>query len=275
MSLPDWYGGCGTIVPAAAAAGMSAGTSRRVTSGLLPAGVNSWKVPAGNLKWGRSYGWDVTVSDTAGNYTLSDERLLVVGARQPSIGAQLAGRDAAGQEFQALSGNYTTTVADASVATVGPPLSVVRSYNSLDARRDGLFGAGWSTRFDMKIEPEPSGALLVTYPDGRRLRFAPKGDGTFQAPPGMYATLAVVSGGGWKLMDKSSTVYHFNTAGRLTKIVDARGRTQDLTYGADGKLAKATGVGGRSLTFTWNGAHVATVTTDPVNGAALTWTYTY
>ncbi|MEU1385927.1 MULTISPECIES: DNA/RNA non-specific endonuclease [unclassified Nonomuraea] len=266
MSLPDWLGGCGTN---------PAEPTRPITSGQLPAGVNSWKVPAGNLKWGRSYSWKVTVSDTTGSSSTSQERLIVIGARQPSIGAQLANREAAGQEFQALSGNYTTTVADASVATVGPALSLVRSYNSLDARRDGLFGAGWSTRFDMKIEPESSGALMATYPDGRRLRFAPKGDGTFQAPPGTYATLGVVPGGGWKLMDKSSTVYHFNAAGRLTKIVDARGRSQNLTYGADGKLAKATGVGGRSLTFTWNGAHVATVSTDPVNGAALTWTYTY
>jgi RHS repeat-associated protein len=174
-----------------------------------------------------------------------------------------------------LSGNYTTTVEDASVETVGPALSVVRSYNSLDARRDGLFGAGWSTRFDMKVEAEPSGSLLVTYPDGRRLRFAPKGDGSFQPPPGMHATLATVTGGGWKLMDKSSTVYHFNAQGRLTRVVDGRGRAQELTYGTDGKLAKVTAVGGRSLTFTWSGAHVGSVSTDPVNGAPQTWTYTY
>ncbi|MFI6744473.1 RHS repeat-associated core domain-containing protein [Nonomuraea sp. NPDC050451] len=199
----------------------------------------------------------------------------MTGVRQPSVGSQLANRDSNGQEFQSVSGNYTTTVVDASVATVGPALSIARTYNSLDARRDGLFGAGWSTRYDMRIQVETGASLLVTYPDGRRLRFAPKGDGTFYPPSGMHATLAEVSGGGWKLMDKSSTVYHFNGQGRLTRIVDGRGRAQELSYNADGTLAKVTAVGGRSLTFTWSGSHIASVSTDPVDGAPQTWTYTY
>ncbi|MFG1956574.1 RHS repeat-associated core domain-containing protein [Nonomuraea sp. NPDC049028] len=243
-------------------------------SGQLAAGVNTWKVPADSLKWDWTYAWKVEATDATGETVASAYRTFVTGTRQPSVGSQLATRDKSGQEFQAVSGNYTTTVVDASVAAAGPALSVVRSYNSLDTRRDGLFGAGWSTRFDMRVEAEPSTSLLVTYPDGRRLRFSPKGDGSYLPPPGMHATLAAVSGGGWKLMDKSSTVYHFNGQGRLTRIVDARGLAQELTYGSDGKLSKATSVG-RSLNFTWNGAHVSTVSTDPVNGAPLTWSYSY
>ncbi|WP_433254454.1 polymorphic toxin-type HINT domain-containing protein [Streptosporangium sp. CA-135522] len=244
-------------------------------SGKLPAGVNSWKVPAGALQWGKTYSWWVKLYDSAGNNAASPERTFVTGARQPTIASQLAARGANGQEFHQLAGNYTTAVTEASVATAGPPLSVQRSYNSKDARRDGIFGAGWSTRFDMKVQPEAGGALLVTYPDGRQLRFAPRGDGGFQPPPGMFATLATVAGGGWRLMDKSSTSYLFNAAGRLVKVTDNRGRVQDLVYGTDGKLTTARGVGGRSLTFTWNGTRVASVSTDPVNGTPLTWTYEY
>ncbi|MGW4422784.1 RHS repeat-associated core domain-containing protein [Streptosporangium sp. NPDC004631] len=247
-----------------------------VTSGLLPAEVNSWKVPAGKLAWATSYVWWVSVSAASGGVsTASEKRTFITGARQPTIASQLAARGVNGQEFQQLAGNYTTETVDASVSTTGPPLNVSRSYNSRDVRHDGIFGAGWSTRFDMKIEAEPSTALLVTYPDGRRLRFAPRGDGGFQPPPGMFATLAEVSAGGWKLMDKSSTSYVFNAQGRLTKVVDNRGRIQDLVYGTDGKLTKVVGVGGRSLTFTWSGTRVASVSTDPVNGTALTWTYEY
>ncbi|MEV4477047.1 RHS repeat-associated core domain-containing protein [Nonomuraea sp. NPDC049504] len=244
-------------------------------SGRLRSGAHAWTLWSGVLRPGATYAWRVTVTDDIGRRVTSAYHTFVTGARQPRIGSQLANRDQGGQEFQAVSGNYTSTVVDASVAGVGPPLSVVRTYNSMDARRDGLFGAGWSTRFDMRIVTEPGGSLLVTYPDGRRLRFAAKGDGTFQPPSGMHATLGVVSGGGWKLMDKSSTVYHFNAAGRLTQVADARGRAQELIYGADGKLTKVTGVGGRSLTFTWSGAHVGSVSTDAVDGAPLTWTYSY
>ncbi|MFI6450001.1 LamG-like jellyroll fold domain-containing protein [Streptosporangium amethystogenes] len=205
-------------------------------------------------------------------------RTFTTGVRQPVIGSQLAARGVNGQEFHQLPGNYTTAATDLSVATAGPPLSVTRSYNSMDPRTDGLFGAGWSTRWDMKLIPEVRGSLvsvLVTYPDGRRVRFAANGDGSYQPPPGMYATLAEVTGGGWRLMDKSSTSYLFDAQGRLTKVTDGRGRTQDLVYGTGGKLEKVTATGGRSLTFAWTGAHVTSVSSDPVDGSAITWTYHY
>ncbi|WP_245899600.1 LamG-like jellyroll fold domain-containing protein, partial [Nonomuraea indica] len=203
---------------------------------------------------------------------------FVLGVRQPTITSQLSIRGVNGQEFNQQSGNYTTTFTDAQVATVGPPLSVVRSFNSMDPRRDGAFGAGWATRWDMRIVPENvrgQEAVLVTYPDGRQVRFAKKSDGSFQPPPGMHATFAKTADNGWRLMDKASTSYLFDANGRLLKVSDNRGRSQELTYGADGKLAKVSAPGGRSLTFAWTGSHVTTVSTDAVDGKALSWTYTY
>ncbi|MEV6154969.1 RHS repeat-associated core domain-containing protein [Nonomuraea sp. NPDC052129] len=180
-----------------------------------------------------------------------------------------------GREFNHTSGNFAHTATDAAVAAVGPPLSVSRTYNSLDPRTDGIFGAGWTTRYDMRIEVEPTGSLLVTYPGGEQLRFASLGNGTYAPPQGTFATLAAEQAGGWRLMDKSATSYWFNASGLLTKITDHRGRAQELTRGTDGKLTKVTATGGRSLTFTWAGNHVASVSTDPVDGNPLTWTYTY
>ncbi|MEV0754584.1 LamG-like jellyroll fold domain-containing protein [Streptosporangium sp. NPDC050280] len=248
------------------------------TSGWL-SDVNTWRVPAGKLKWGKEYWWQVSAKDrgTLGvNTSLMSS--ITTGVRQPMITSQLSARGVNGQEFHQLSGNYTTAFTDASVTTAGEPLSVVRSYNTLDPRADGMFGAAWSTLWDMKLVSEVGGetsSLLATYPDGRQVRFAPNGDGTFQPPPGMHATLATVSGGGWRLMDKSATSYHFDAQGRLTKITDARSRSRDLVYGTDGKLATVTATGGRALHFTWTGAHVTQVSTDPVGGQALTWTYQY
>jgi RHS repeat-associated protein len=241
----------------------------------------SWQVPAGTLAWGKQYWWRAQLTDAstingASSYSLI--QTFTLGVRQPTITSQLSTSGVNGQEFHQQAGNYTTTVTDVQVPVAGPPLSVVRSYNSMDTRRTGVFGAGWSTRWDMRIVPETirgRESLLVTYPDGREVRFADKKNGTFQPPPGMYATLSTQTGGGWRLMDKSSTSYLFDAQGRLTKITDGRGRSQDLTYGSDGQLAKATATGGRSLTFAWTGAHVTSVTTDPVDGKALTWTYGY
>ncbi|MFI6921780.1 RHS repeat-associated core domain-containing protein [Nonomuraea spiralis] len=240
-----------------------------------------WTIPEGELAWGRQYWWRVHVTDAStigGLGATSGIRSFVLGVRQPPITSQLSTSGINGQEFHQASGNYTTTFTDAQVAAVGPPLSVVRSYNSMDPRRDGVFGAGWSTRWDMRVLAEAvrgRSSVLVTYPDGRQVRFAEKDDGSYQPPPGMFATLAKTADGGWRLMDKSSTSYLFDSGGRLITVSDQRGRSQQLTYGSDGKLAKVTSPGGRSLTFTWAGAHVGSVSTDPVDGKALTWTYTY
>ncbi|MBB5132453.1 RHS repeat-associated protein [Thermocatellispora tengchongensis] len=238
-----------------------------------------WQVPSGFLKWGESYLWEIRARDTiTGETSIVQDISFTTAVRQPGVSSQLASRGVNGQEFHHLAGNYTTTFSDVSVAVVGPPLAVVRSYNSLDPRKDGLFGAGWSTRYDMKIESEGGSpeSLLVTFPDGRQLRFRQKGSTTsYQSPAAMHFTLAKVSGGGWRLMDKASTVYEFDAQGRLLKLSDSRGRGQDLTYGTDGRLQKVTATGGRSLTFTWSGNHVGSVATDPVDGTAMTWTYHY
>ncbi|MFF5206363.1 LamG-like jellyroll fold domain-containing protein [Streptosporangium sp. NPDC000396] len=249
------------------------------SSGYVADNANKWTIPAEKLAWGTQYWWEVTVKDSYDSSTLTTTGLtFVTGVRQPTVTSQLASSGMGGREFDQQSGNYTTTATDLAVATAGPPLAVVRTYNSMDPRTDGIFGAAWSTRWDMRVLREVRGSsvsALVTYPDGHQVRFRANGNGTFQPPPGMHATLAEESGGTWRLMDKSATVYLFDNAGRLTKVTDQRGRSQDLTYGGDGKLAKATGTGGRSITFGWTGNHVTSVSSDPVDGTALTWTYTY
>ncbi|MFC6086848.1 LamG-like jellyroll fold domain-containing protein [Sphaerisporangium aureirubrum] len=236
----------------------------------------TWDVPTGRLRWGGKYWWSVTAEDTSNGLTdTSPWMTFTPQPEQPVINSLLAS-GSGGREFNHVVGNYTQTVTDASVSVVGPPLTATRTYNSLDPRADGMFGAGWSTRWDMRVVDEPhTQTLLVTYPDGSQMRFGASGGGDYVPPQGTYATLATVSGGGWRLMDKSSTTYLFDAQGRLVRVTDNRGRAQDLVYGSGGKLTRVTATGGRSLTFTWNGAHVSGVSTDPVNGTPLTWSYTH
>ncbi|WP_170991221.1 DNRLRE domain-containing protein [Herbidospora galbida] len=224
----------------------------------------SWTVPPDKLKWGRTYYWYSQAATTATTST-SPWRTFTTTPEQATINSLLAeGTD--GREFDHVTGNYTTAATDVSIPTVGPPLSVTRTYNSLDPRTDGVFGAGWTSRWDTRLVNEPRrNTVLITYPDGRQWRFAEKPGGGYAAPEGMYATLATQSGGGWRLMDKESTSYWFDSAGRLTQVTDHRGRSQTLTYTA-GKLSKVTATGGRSLNFGWTGDHITSVSTDPVGG---------
>ncbi|MGW0432215.1 polymorphic toxin-type HINT domain-containing protein [Micromonospora sp. NPDC003197] len=257
------------------------------TTGCFDSGFQAktaWTVPAGRLYWSKTYQWRVIVSD-AGNEVSSPSSTLLTAVPQPEITSRIAGATTAAndREFDAQTGNVSTTAMDATVTTVGPELNLVRTYNSLDPRRDSTFGAGWSTRYDMRIvaDADGSGNMLVTYPDGQQVRFGKNPDGTFAAPSGRTASLTW-NGTIWTLVDKARMTYQFSSTGRLTKITDAALRSIVLTYRTtDGKLARAhvansqTNTAGRSLTFTWSGAHVVSVAADAVNGTAPTWTYTY
>ncbi|WP_203983111.1 LamG-like jellyroll fold domain-containing protein [Sphaerisporangium rufum] len=238
--------------------------------------TGAWVVPAGKLKWGQSYWWSVVAEDVDnGKSSYSPWTKLTVVPEQPAINS-LLGTGIDGRAFNQVVGNFTEQATDAAVAAVGPPLAVTRTYNSLDPRADGMFGAGWSTRWDMRLVEEPqTKTVLITYPDGSQARFGAIGNGDYAPPQGSYATLATRAEGGWRLMDKSATSYLFDAQGRVTKVTDNRGRGQDLVYGADSRLAKVTSTGGRSLYFTWSGGHATAVSTDPVSGSPFSWSYTY
>ncbi|MCS0637858.1 YnfC family lipoprotein [Streptomyces sp. LP05-1] len=236
---------------------------------------SAYPVPAGRLKWGKTYLWRGFVKD-ASTEVPTAQLALITAVPQPEITSRLS--EAQGQEFDANVGNYTTRAVDASLAGVGPDLTLVRTYNSLDPRRDLAFGAGWTSRYDMRLTPDDDGTgnVVIRYPEGQDVRFGKNADGTFTPPPGRFAKLtADTATGSYRLQDKSGTGYDFGSSGLLTKITDSYGKTVSYTY-TGGRLATAVNNRtNRSLTFTWTGAHVTKVSTGPVGGAPLTWTYTY
>ncbi|WP_340558538.1 DNRLRE domain-containing protein [Streptomyces sp. GSL17-111] len=238
----------------------------------------TWNVPADTLEWGEQYVWRVKAREGSEEGPLSPYYPFTTAVEQPAITSHLGGAAADGREVDPRTGNYTTTDTDAQVATVGPALSVTRTYNSRDPRDDNAFGAGWSTRYDMRVEPDEDGTgnVVVTYPSGRQVRFGHHPDGTYAPPHGSFATLTRTQDDGWRLTDKEQTDHLFDAQGRITEVTDFRGRAQRMTYDGD-RLTTVTGVGDRTLNFTWAGGHVTSVTTQSPDGEAdpLTWDYTY
>ncbi|MEU7167301.1 LamG-like jellyroll fold domain-containing protein [Streptomyces morookaense] len=233
-----------------------------------------WTVPSGWLSWSKSYAWYAYAYDGKDNSAQPAPAYFTTQVGQPAVTGHLGGDG--GHEFGTRSGNYSTAATDAAVPTVGPELSVVRNYNSLDPRTDNVFGTGWATRWDMRANAEDTGSVVVTTKDGSRIRFGRNTDGSYAAPPGSLTTLTAADGG-WVLRDKSAATYAFDSSGRLAKIVDGSGREQRLTY-TDGKLTEARDMlSGRSLSFSWSDGKVASVTTNEIapGTAGLAWTYTY
>ncbi|MEU6984955.1 LamG-like jellyroll fold domain-containing protein [Streptomyces sp. NPDC046324] len=235
-----------------------------------------WIVPSGWLAWAKTYAWYVYAYDGSATSTRPEPSLLTTQVPQPPITGHLGGSDS-GADFGERAGNYTTSATDAAVPTVGPELSVTRTYNSQDPRKKNAFGAGWATRWDMRALPESNGSVLITMSTGAQVRFGRNADGTYASPAGSVGVLKAEGGGGWTLRDGSASLHTFDAQGRLTKITDGHGRIQQLTY-TDGQLTKATdAVSGRHLTFSWSGGHVVAAETNPVAGAGtrLRWSYSY
>ncbi|TDO68097.1 RHS repeat-associated protein [Kribbella sp. VKM Ac-2571] len=243
----------------------------------------TWVVPSGKLAWNREYQWQIYVQDNDGQHTIGEPITLFTGVPQPAITGHIANNDGKSQDkpYDPAVGNYTASALDVVVPVAGPELNVARTYNSLDPRRDGLFGAGWSSRYDMRLVIENDGSALVTYPDGRQVRFGVNANGTFAAPRGAKTVLTAASANGpWTLQIVPGTKYEFAPGtGKLSKIYSTQGKPLALAYRTNGTLESVASLdgAGRKLTFTWSAdnKHVASVSTQPVNGSPLTWTYEY
>ncbi|WP_406192102.1 DUF6531 domain-containing protein [Kitasatospora sp. NBC_01560] len=233
-------------------------------------------VPTGWLSWNEQYAWYAKTGDGLAESDWSQPSYIRTILPQPT--QYTTGADA-GRSINTAAGNYTTAATDASLPTVGPELSVTRSYNSLDPRTDGAFGAGWSTPWDMRIQVESSswlalpGNVLLTASNGSRARFGwDPGKNAYVAGSGMAADLAKVDGGGWTLTDRGGKVHTFDADGRLSRITDSAGHTQELVY-ADGRPAQVKDTAsGRYLNLAWTGNHVTSVTASGITGS---WWYQY
>jgi RHS repeat-associated protein len=243
----------------------------------------TWTVPVGALRWSKDYQWRAFAFDGQAESEALPPSHLLTAVPQPEITSHLANAPYGGsnKNFDPQTGNYYSSAIDATVAVTGPALDVVRTYNSLDPRRDLAFGAGWSTRYDMRVLPDDdgSGNVVVTYPDGQQVRFGRNADGSFSPPQGRYAnfrTEAPENGGGWLLTDKAFTSYVFRPDGRLFRTLDESGHWTEIDYDGNARIKRAISrTSDRILYFTWSGGHVTSVATDRVGDKQLTWTYTY
>ncbi|MEU3620371.1 LamG-like jellyroll fold domain-containing protein [Streptomyces sp. NPDC006872] len=241
--------------------------------------AQQWAVPSGWLSWDKTYAWYGYAYDGSATSTRPGAALLTTQVPQPAVTSHLGGADE-GKEIGTRDGNYVTAATDAALTTVGPELSLTRTYNSLDPRTAGAFGTGWSTRWDMQLREETTTAsVLVTLSDGSQARFGKNADGTYTGPSGGSLTLARQSTD-WILRERSGATYRFLASGVLTKISDLAGRSQSITHetATGGPVKKVTDdLSGRSLSFGWTGQHVTTVSTSAIdaNTPGLTWSYAY
>lgn len=188
-------------------------------------------------------------------------------------------------------GNFIEPESDL-VFTQASNLSLDRMYNSILAlaqiRNDpeaadvGMFGVGWSSVLDQRIEMSSDGIIWVRA-DGRYVYF-PVPDGTEQVRASRESFwLGAIDADSkqWLVSDNSGNVWTFTVSGDLatissgpgttvtvirdsegfvTALEHERGRRIDLEY-VDGRVAVAMANDGRRVEYDYEGAHLVGVST--------------
>lgn len=166
-----------------------------------------------------------------------------------------------GKPLNVITGNVWLGQTDGSVPSLaGGSLTLTRSYNSLNAYRNrgGLFGRGWHTPFDRKIDEPEAGVVRVRLADGSPVYLKdPDGDGTYEAAvPRTERTRVVKSAAGYVREFPAGATETYDAQGRLTAMTDDGGLSVTVERDAQGKLLAVREPGGRFLSFVYSGTQV-------------------
>ncbi len=169
------------------------------------------------------------------------------------------------------SGDLSESFTDAAVPGRGPGLDLTRTYNSLQAGTEGMFGHGWSSTYDSNLVVNDDGSVTITEGDGSQVTATPDGDG-FDVPAWADSTLTHNEDGTWTFIRQATMTYTYSSSGQLTAITDRNGYSTDLSYNGSGQLASVTDPEGRSLTFSYGTNGLVSSVSDP---AEQSTTYGY
>ena len=171
------------------------------------------------------------------------------------------------------SGNFWHTFDDVTVPGRGPGLDLSRTYNSLNADRDSIFGRGWSSSYDEHLVAHDDGSITIAFPDGSRIDAQPDPiTGQYAVPAFADSTLSH-DGSGWVFTSRHTGLSsHFDASGFLTSVADRNGETTTIARDAAGVPTLVTDAAGRTLTFASDADGHVTSVTDPLG---RTFGYSY
>ncbi|MCK5643433.1 MAG: RHS repeat protein, partial [Gammaproteobacteria bacterium] len=167
-------------------------------------------------------------------------------------------------------GNYIYQHQDLIIPGRGLPLTITRSYNSMDFY-NGPFGSGWTFNYNMNLEVTGSGDVVVMKEDGRRDTYTLNADGTYSPPLNVFDNLTKNPDNTYTLEVKDKIEYNFTTLGKLVNITDQNGNQISFTYTGD-YLTKVTDASGRELIFSYDSSGRIISITGPMGRI---WSYTY
>jgi len=264
LSVPGWLGGPANQSVISGAVPITLAPGVTLQQGV----IDYW--PAGDPSAVTQLAANVSGAGGATLATL-DPTLLANG----SYIIRLSGTESGGAQLNSgilvtVAGEYKPgrvrfSVTDLTVPLTGLPITIGRTYDSLERTRSGDFGYGWSLSLGHpRLTTDPAHNVTLTQPDGRRVTFyfSPQSYGgffgfllrpTYTPEPGSYGSL---SGNGCPLLVSSggNLVCFLDTPQYQPTIytyTDPYGRV--FTLGADGSLVSIRDANDNTLSFGPNG----------------------
>ena len=182
-------------------------------------------------------------------------------------GAAAQPEDFQGDPVNTATGAYSDTVTDAQLPGPGVAFAFTRAYTSVTTAT-GPLGPGWTDPYQASLSLG-SGTATFTSGDGQQMVFTQNANGFYTGAPGVYATLAAVSGG-YQLVAPDGTHLNFNTTGQLTSMTDRSGTGLTMTY-TSSQLTSIKNAGGRVVTLAYTSGLLTKLTLPD----ARTVTYAY
>ena len=213
-------------------------------------------------------------------YDIGNVNLLVIN----SDGAEDAGTycpvkwsknssDSVGEPVNVTNGNMWIEQTDYNLPGIGENIEISRFYNSI-IPTTGLFGTGWSTKYDESIWTYSGDQMLrLNLPDGRAVYFG-RGNTTdpFKAAlMGFYGEIVKNQNGTYTLTFKDGRIHQFSSTGKLLWQKDHNGNQTTLNY-TNGNLTGITDAFSRTLTVTPNTNGTVASISDSISTIA---TYEY
>ncbi|HEX8267523.1 MAG TPA: DUF6531 domain-containing protein, partial [Pyrinomonadaceae bacterium] len=181
---------------------------------------------------------------------------------RPQDGAENAGKSCpvVGQPVNVTNGNMWLEQTDFVLPGFGEHIEVNRFYNSI-IQTSGIFGRGWSTKYDESLQIYGGNLARLNMPDGRAVYFVRETSTSPFMPhtAGAYAFIEQNANGSFTLTFKDGTKHQFSSSGRLLSTTDRNGNQTTLNYDANNNLTGITDASGRTLTINMSGGLIQSI----------------
>jgi YD repeat-containing protein len=151
-----------------------------------------------------------------------------------------------------LTGAFTTSETDLTLASKGLAFAFTRSYTSGDPTV-GRLGAGWTDAYAASLAIQPNGDALLHGDEGQQFMYTKQPDGSFVGATGALSKLVTVAGG-YKLTRDDQVAYSFNSTGVLQSELDRNGQGLSFGYDGSGRLSTVGDASGHTVTFGYSGS---------------------